>query len=40
MMNEPETAKAGTRTDEGASLGARIMRRLDELAQYSSEPGA
>ncbi len=39
-MSEPETAKAGTRADEGASLGARIMRRLDELAQYSSEPGA
>ena len=40
MTIEPTPAATGPRAEAGAALGARIMRRLDELAQFSSEPGA
>jgi len=40
MANGPEPAAASARANDGTALGTRIMRRLDELARFSSEPDA
>lgn len=39
MGDAPAQDAVRTRLDAGIALGARVMRRLDELAQFSSEPG-
>ena len=40
MEHDAGLSAASASADTDAALGARVMRRLDELARFSSEPGA